>query len=302
MEDIREHIKEQGVVYRRERSLKIVTICLAVVALILVGVLAWIWWDRGKMINDLQVEKEDLTEQLHELRFDYGALSSNNDSLNIQLDRERERVDQLIERVKETEATNRTQIRQYERELGTLRSIMRNYIVQIDSLNTLNTVLREDAMTARNEARRSQQEYNELKTTTENYARQVEIGSVVKGRNFGLVALTSAGRETDRSSRTEKLKCCLFLMENEIAKRGPRTVYIRIKAPDGVLMTADGESLFTSAGETFIYSASREVDYQGSDIEVCIFFGEAGMFRKGVYSVDVYTSETKLGSADVVLK
>jgi hypothetical protein len=91
-------------------------------------------------------------------------------------------------------------------------------------------------------------------------------------------------------------------MENDIAKKGPRQVYVRIKGPDNILMTAGSESIFTSAGETLIYSASREVDYQGADIEICIFFGQLGLFQKGVYSVDVYTSEAKLGSAEVQLK
>lgn len=297
-----EDTTKQGVSFRREKQLKIVTLCLAVAAAALLGVLAWIWLDRNKMIDDLQVEKNDLTMQLQDLRLDYQGLSSNNDSLNVQLDREREKVDQLIERVQQTEATNRTKIRQYEQELGTLRSIMRNYLTTIDSLNTLNISLRQDAIAARDEARRSQREFTELKSTAEEYARKVEVGSVVKGRNFNLVALTSAGRENDRSSRTEKLKCCLFLMENEIASRGPRQIYIRIKSPDGVLMTSDSESLFSSAGETLIYSASREVDYQGSDVEICIFFGQAGMFKKGVYTVDVYSTEAKLGTAEVALK
>jgi hypothetical protein len=297
-----EEYARQNVPHGREKQLKIITICLTIVAVLLLGVLAWIWIDRSKMIDDLKVDKEALTVQLQSLRIDYGDLSSFNDSLNVQLDREREKVDLLIERVQKTEATNRAQIRQYEKELGTLRSIMRNYITQIDSLNTLNNTLRQDAIAARDEARKSQREYNELRSTTDEYARKVEVGSVVKGRNFGLVALTSGGKDTDRSSRTEKLKCCLFLMENDIAKRGPRQVYIRVKGPDGVLMTGGAESVFVTGGETLIYSASREVDYQGSDIEICIFFGQPGMFRKGVYSVDVYTTETKLGSADVLLK
>ncbi|HBG53034.1 MAG TPA: hypothetical protein DDW70_02290, partial [Rikenellaceae bacterium] len=70
-----------------------------------------------------------------------------------------------------------TRIREYEKELGTLRSIMRSYIHQIDSLNTLNLALRQDATQAREEASRVTQQYEELRTTTDEYARQVEIGA-----------------------------------------------------------------------------------------------------------------------------
>jgi hypothetical protein len=51
-----------------------------------------------------------------------------------------------------------------------------------------------------------------------------------------------------------------------------------------------------------IYSAVREVDYQGSELEVCIFFASNQPFVKGVYTVDVYTEESLLGSADLLLR
>ena len=82
-------------------------------------------------------------------------------------------MDQKIERLKKTEATNRAQIRKYENELGTMRSIMRHYIVQIDSLNNLNTTLRQQASDAKKEAADSRKKYDELRTTTDNLEKQV---------------------------------------------------------------------------------------------------------------------------------
>ncbi|MBR6212718.1 MAG: hypothetical protein IKQ64_06715, partial [Bacteroidales bacterium] len=59
---------------------------------------------------------------------------------------------------------------------------------------------------------------------------------------------------------------------------------------------------FTSGGEQMIYSASREVDYQGEEVEICIYFANPQGFTKGKYTVDLYTDETRLGSAEMVLK
>jgi hypothetical protein len=254
------------------------------------------------MINDLTVEKDQLTEQMFQLRDDYQILNTNNDSLNAELSREKEKVEQLIERVQKTEATNRSKIRQYEKELGTLRSIMRSYIHQIDSLNTLNISLRKDVAQAKEQAKETRQRYDELRTTTDEYAKKVEVGSVLKGRGFILTAINSRDNDTDRSSRVAKLKTCLHLVENSIAVKGPRRIYIRVKGPDGILMTTSQQQIFTSAGEQMIYSAVREVDYQGSELEVCIFFASNQPFVKGVYTVDVYTEESLLGSADLLLR
>jgi len=289
-------------IMEKEKLFKNLIIVMIVIAVILAGVLAWIWIDRNGMIKELTFEKEGLTAQMIQLRDDYQVLTTNNDSLNAELGREKERVEQLIDRVQKTEATNRAKIREYEAELGTLRSIMRSYIHQIDSLNTLNVALREDVAMARSEARESRQRYDELKTTTDEYAKQVEVGSVVKGRGIVLTAINNSDKDTDRSNRTAKLKTCLNLIENSIAEKGPKNIFIRVKGPDGIVMTSSQEQVFSSEGAQMIYSAVREVDYQGNELEVCIFFDSSQSYVKGVYTVDVYTEESKLGSADLLLK
>ena len=214
----------------------------------------------------------------------------------------KEKVAQLLERVQKTEASNKAKLLKYERELGTLRTIMRGYIKQIDSLNTLNTELRVAAAQAKKEAKESKNQYENLKSTTEELGKQVELGAIIKGRGMTAVAVNANGKETDRSSRTVKIKACLNLVENSIAPKGPKMVYLRVKGPDGILMTQNPMQMFTVGGEEMIYSASREVDYQGSEVEVCIYFDNSEQFVKGVYSLEAYTTETKLGSADLLLK
>lgn len=285
-----------------ETKFKIIIGVLAGITVILVGVLFYVWSDRNSLIDGLTIEKEDLTIQMEQLQDDYSSLSSSNDTLNNELMMEREKVAQLIERVKKTEANNKAMLRKYEKELGTLRSIMRGYIIQIDSLNTLNISLRHEAAEAKQDAKASKNRYESLKSTTEELGKQVEIGSVVKGRGLVMVGVTDAGKESDRSSRVAKLKACLNLVENTIAKKGPKTIYIRIKGPDGILMTQDQQQIFTVNGEQMIYSAAREVDYQGDEVEVCIYFSPGQKFTKGVYAVDAYTTEGKLVSSDLLLK
>ena len=219
------------------KNLKTAVIVLSAVAALLAIVFAYVWFDRQSMINDLRIDKENLTNELISMQEEYSILSSDNDSLNSRLDREREKVDQLLDRLQKTDAANRSKIRQYEKELGTLRSIMKNYISQIDSLNTLNMELRKDAEMARQQAMLSDQKYEELSKTTDEYAKLVEIGSSLKGRGMHVTAINASNRETVRSSRVAKLRACLFLIENPIADKGPMMVYIRVKNPKGILMT-----------------------------------------------------------------
>ena len=286
-----------------EKKLKTIMIVLSVVVVVLVGALAVIWWQKNSLINDLNIEKEELTAQMIDLQNDYASLSSDYDTINSQLDSSREEVSQLIERIKKTEATNRSMIRKYEKELGTLRSIMRNYIVQIDSLNTLNKKLTADAAAARREAAESRKQSEELSKEVQNLAGQVAVGAIIKARGLALTAYNGSDKVTDRSSRVKKMIVTLALVENDLAEKGPVRVYVRVKDPNCVLLTNSSQRTFSvDGGEPMICTASREVDYQGNEVELGIYVNDIAAFEKGIYTVEAYTEQSKLGNAELMLR
>ena len=216
--------------------LKTVMYVMIVVAVALAAALAYVLVSKNSLVEELNFEKMELAAQLDSLQADYEGLSSEYDTINAQLDSSREEVAQLIERVKKTEATNRAKIRQYEKELGTLRSIMRGYIVQIDSLNTLNHKLTVEAATARREAAEHRRKSEELTAEVETLSGKVATGSVIKARALNVIAYNSNSKSIDRASKVVKLLCNLTLIENDLAPKGPVRVYVRVTAPDGTLL------------------------------------------------------------------
>lgn len=285
-----------------EQTLKKTMYALIAVAAVLLAALVFVWFERTSLVNDLNIEKEDLTAQMISLQKDYAELSSDYDVINSQLDSSREQVSQLIDRIKKTEATNRSKIRQYEKELGTLRNIMKSYIVQIDSLNTLNKKLTADAAAARKEAAESKRRSEELSKTVANLSGQVATGSVIKARALRLDAYNKSNKITDRSSRVERLMATLCLVENELAPKGPFRVYIRVKGPDGALIAVGGQQTFKMNGEEMLCSASREVDYQGMEVEMSIYLNNVPEFVKGIYTVEAYSEQALLGTAELMLR
>lgn len=286
----------------REKKLKRTMWILIVVAVALVAVLGYVWSQKSSLISELEDEKKDLTEQMESLQNDYATLSSDYDNINSQLDTSRAEVADLLERIKKTNATNRAKMRQYEKELGTLRSIMRNYIVQIDSLNTLNHKLTAEAAAARREAAASKAESAQLSQQVENLTGQVAAGSVIKARGLHIAAYNSSDKVTDRSSRTVRLLTSLSLVENDLAPKGPVRVFIRVKDPDGIILTNSNRSSFTFNGETMVASASRRVDYEGSEVDLSIYLNDIPEYRKGVYTVEAYTEQSFLGKSELMLR
>ena len=287
---------------QKNTGLRTTTFVLLAIAVALAGALAYIWSQKNSLVKDLESEKADLTEQMIALQSDFSNLTSDYESINHQLDTSREQVALLIDKLQKTEATNRAKIRQYEKELGTLRSIMKGYIVQIDSLNTLNKRLTADAAAARREAEDSRRANEELTQKVETLSGQVAAGSTLKARGLRMEAYNASDRVTDRSSRVTRLLTTLSLVENTLAEKGPVRVYIRVKDPEGVLLLNGNSVDFTCQGQAMQASASREVDYEGQEVELSIYLNDIPSYTKGIYSVEAYTVKGLLGKAELLLR
>ncbi len=301
-EDPLERLERKENEKKANGGLKTVMIAMIAVAIVLAVALVYVLTSKNKLVGQLNDEKRDLTEQIQMLQSDYEGLSSDYDSINAQLDSSREEIAQLVERVKKTEATNRAKIRQYQKELGTLRSIMKSYIVQIDSLNTLNHKLTAEAASARKEAAASKRRNAELSQQVEDLTGRVTAGAVLKARGVRLEAYNSKDKLTDRSGKVERLLVTLSLLENELTPKGPVRVYVRVTDPEGNLLTDGRGTIFTVGEETLQATASREVDYQGAEVEMGIYVNNIPSFHKGVYTVQAYTNEGPVGSAELLLR
>ena len=301
-EDPLERIEREERERKEKRGSRTPLIVLASVAAVLALVLGYLLYQRIGLVKELEGEKQELAQQMVDLQNDFNTLNSDYETINHQLDTSREQVAMLIEKLNKTEATNRAKIRQYEKELGTLRTIMKGYIVQIDSLNTLNKKLTADAAAARREAAESRRVSAELTQQVESLSSQVNAGKVIKARALSLQSYYSNDKVGDRHSRVRYMVANLSLVENSLADRGPVRVYVRVKDPDGILLMNNESTDFNVAGEVLQATASREVDYEGQEVDLSIYINDTGEFVKGVYTMEVYTSQTLLGRAECMLR
>jgi hypothetical protein len=285
------------------KTLKIV---IGVLVAVIIGLGAKLYLDTKENKQTQAVltsDKEELLQKLESLKVEYNELQTNNDSINEALLREQEKIELLLEKVKKTEAGNLSKIRAYEKELGTLRAIMKNYIVQIDSLNTLNQQLVSENIEIKERVQETTRKYEEITQKAEELTTKVQEGSVIKARGMSVSGMTKKDKETDRASKSSHIRTCVTLVENSLAERGNKTVYVRVKGPDGIVLTTNENNLFDVGGDQIIFSAAREIDYQGSEIELCIYynFGDAKV-AKGVYEVTAYLGGKAIGTGQVRLK
>jgi cell division protein FtsL len=234
----------------------------------------------------LVIDRDSIQNNLSDLMQDFDDLQLSNDTLSLQMGIERQRADSLMQRLKQERSWSLAKIKQYEKEVGTLRTIMRGYLHQIDSLNTLNKKLIDENVSYRKEITTAQMRAEMAEEKAQELNNKVRQGSVINARGIRMVALNARSKEVSRIKNAERLRVDFTLTANALATPGEKTIYVRILSPDGYVLSSESVPTFEFEGERLSYSASRDVDYQNEDLNIGIFYTGSG-FRRYLPGTDL---------------
>jgi len=289
----------------RGRASKGILVLLVIIVLVLgasVGIMLSKLKDQQKEAAEVQEILEDqkkvLENDLTDLQDQFGNLQTNNDSLKNLASEQQERIKKLLA----IQADNAQKIRTYQKELETLREVMRSFIVQIDSLQQSNLALKAERtelakdLAAERKQRERVTEDRERLTTTVQKAQVLSVADIVT------VGLNNRSKEVDRVRNVEKLKTCFTVRENQVASAGERTFYLVIIKPDKKALANKNNDTFTSRDDgEIVYTAKRTIEYDNKDVELCIFSDNLGL-TAGNYDARIYYDGYFVGSATFSLK
>lgn len=284
----------------RSNAVRGYRIVIALLSVILVAVsLLYFSIHRQQMRDNrlLSADRDSLQSDLTELIVEYDGLKERNDSISAGLDR----ANEMIEKLKRERSWNYAKLKQYERELGTLRTAMHGYIKQIDSLNTLNKKLITENVSYRKEISSANLRADMAEERTAELENKVKAGAVILARDLRMEALNRRGKAVTRIKNAERLRVDFVLSANQLATPGNKAVYLRITSPDGYVLTTEAMPTFEFEGELLTYSAMREVDYQNEDLEVGIYYNSSG-FTAGTYEVQLYCDGYLIGTSRIALR
>lgn len=287
-----------------QKSIRGYRIVIIILSVILVAVSAlYFGMHRQQMADNriLQADRDSIQNDLGRLMTDYDGLRITNDTISANLDIQRGRADSLMKRLTSERSWSLAKIKQYEKEVGTLRTIMQGYLRQIDSLNTLNKQLISENVTFRKEISSANLRAEMAEEKAAELDNKVRAGAVIRAREITLTPLNDRGRTVSRVRNATRLRVDFTLSSNELATPGPKVVYARIASPDGYALTTDQMPTFEYEGENLSYSAEREVDYQNQDLDVSIFYNSSG-FTAGTYTIQLFCEGFLIGSAEVATK
>jgi len=251
-----------------------------------------------------ELEKEQLTDEYSQLALQYEGygLRVGNDSLANLLDQQRYKVQRLLEELRTTKANNVKRINQLKNELQTLRSIMRQYVVQIDSLSAANHQLRTENKAVNQKYAEEQQKTQNLSEEKKELINKVTLASILEARNITVESLTDKGRKATKISKTAQLKFSFIITKNISAPTGEKYIYLRIIQPDETPLVKKNDNVFAFENKYINFSARRPIEYEGEDITVSIYWDVEEFLNPGTYRADVFADGYLIGTSKFVLK
>lgn len=287
---------------QQNRSIKGLKVMIIILAVILAA-LSFLYYSQVRdMKRDFAEERDTLTNRLSALRLDYDNIHTENDTINAHLSIERGKVDSLIQTIQKERNLNRSKIREYEKQLTLMRSVMEQSYQTIDSLDRLNKRLTDENVGYRRQVQASALRAEKAEERAKEAEVKVTKGSVIQIRNINLVPLSDKDKEVPRARRAAKLRADAVLIKNELANPGRRNVYLRIIGPDGFVKSRNANATFNFEGDMITYSAVREVDYNSeTDLPVSLYY-EGSDISEGKYSVMFYVDSQMVGSTEIILQ
>ena len=244
-------------------------------------------------------EKEKVTTELNDMLVQYDELMTSNDTLNDKLVEERAKIQELLDEVKKVKSASYWQINKYKKELGTLRQIMKGYIYQIDSLNTLNVALQEENLTVKNKYTNVQNKNKELEDKNSNLLETVDVAKTLRAMNVKAMPINAKGKLKLKAKKVEKIKVCFTLAQNKVVEPGQKSLYIRILTPQNKVL---GKETIMVDEQEIICSAKRLIQYDNKDLDVCVFWTKDTNLSSGIYKVEIYERGKLIGNSSLELK
>lgn len=268
----------------------------------------------SSMLTDYTGEiSKDLSSDLKNMLATYDALEKKakaqgdlNAEQAAEIDAQKAQIQELLDKVEKGKWTA-SELAKMRRENETLRGIMKGYVHQIDSLNTLNLQLTSDLDQTRTELSTTTSERDTYKQTAEEASARVKEGSKLQAYGFSSGALRSklnnTTTATDKAKNTVQIRSSFTIGANPIAEKGNKSVYMQITKPDGTIFQSRTSNVISTNQGSVAYSDKKDVDYTGEAVSMAIYYDLRGEdAQKGNYTVSIYCDGQLIGKDNFTLK
>ena len=260
--------------------------------------------EMNDLVESFDLEKQSLEDEYNELSLQYEGykFSVGNDSLVALLSTEQAKVQRLLEELRTVKATNAREISRLKKELATLRKIMRNYVMQIDSLNRANEALKEENKQVVKKYQQASSTAATLKKEKEKLTERVTLASRLDATDISVTPVNARGKAQKRIKRMQQFVVNSKIATNITAPVGEKTIYVRILKPDDDVLVKNRSNLFSFEGKEINYSMKKIIEYEGEEVAVTLYWDIEEFLSPGTYRVDIFADGNHIGKKSFTLE
>ena len=290
-----------------KKRIAIIVLSVISVIFLITGGYLWVALRNSEAYNvEIQelmaLEKEEMLNDLTSAQIQYDELMVriNNDSLRIKLEREQVRTQQLLEELEHIKSTSATEITRLKKELKTVRAVLKNYVIQIDSLNRENETLKKENAAVRNKYKEASKKISNLAEEKQALSEKVTLASQLDATNVNITLLRKNGKATKNIKQAKQIEITFTITKNITAESGEKIAYVRIMQPDQEVLTKSSSDTFVYENRNIGYSMSRRFEYTGESHEMTLYWNIEETLKEGEYNAYIFVDGNMIGSGKAI--
>lgn len=281
---------------------KILVSAVVFIVLLLAGIgyLGYSLMQEKQANRDMQelaeLDKQEMENEYERFTMQYSEMKTqiNNDSIIAQLTQEQLRTQKLLEELKQVKASDAREIARLKKELATVRAVLRDYVMQIDSLNRLNENLKAENSRVNAELNERNAQVAGLSSEKASLSEKVAIAAQLDATGIAMQVLDKRGKVAKKLKDCKQLCVNFRITKNVTAANGNRTVYVRIQNPGG--NTLSGGGTFAYENRQLECSAKKVIEYTGEETPVTVYWNMTQMLEAGDYRVSIFVDGNMIGT------
>ncbi len=296
---------------RKEKNFLTFFILLTIVLTIACVILTWQmveFRDLAKQESTAKTEaitaKENLLNKLKNLELEYDELSKEYEGLDSVFTNEKTKIASLMDEIKNLKGSTSTE--NYQAKVAELEKRLKDYISNIDELKSKNEILSGENLKIKNTLDSALNKNIEIASKNLTLTEKVKSEAILKVSDMVSQGIRFNARKQEVPTRiakkAQRIKTCFSLTENMLAVKGYKIIYVRIADPNNTILCLSESDIFTFKDKSIVYSAKKEIYYDNSLQDVCIYWEKVKDFKKGTYYIDVFADDNLLGTSTITFE
>ena len=260
---------------------------------------------------DTQAEVAELEDLTEELRVNLEAKTGKNaqlDSIIRVRDTELQSQVRKVRNMLSRGNLTKSELAKAKEELSGLRGQIEQLTAEIEQLSKENQFLKDENYAIQIQVEAEKEKVAEMVAVNTDLTKQVAVGSRIFLKSLDVKPLRDVFfgdyKTTDKISKLDKIDVSFQLANNDLAEKGSKIIYFQVVKPTKSVLTNSnaGSGLASFNGGEKQYTVKKSINFQNKNESGSFSIPKTEGMTAGQYTVNVFSDEHKMGSAEFTLK